>query len=112
MIAPATGKLIGEIAETPIGQVDSFYQKGKGAFKQWSKLTVSERASYLLRLKEIIVEQMEEIAKIIAEDTGKVVTEALVADIMPTLDAIDHTVKHGKKRLQTPKSKNPPIIDW
>ncbi len=110
MIAPATGKLIGEIAETPIGKVDSFYQKGKGAFQQWSNLTFSDRASYLLRLKEIIVEQMEEIAKIIAEDSGKVVTEALVADIMPTLDAIDHTVKHGKKHLRRQKVRTPLLL--
>ncbi|WP_335582598.1 aldehyde dehydrogenase family protein [Neobacillus drentensis] len=110
VIAPATGKLIGEIAETPIGKVDSFYQKGKGAFQQWSNLTFSDRASYLLRLKEIIVEQMEEIAKIIAEDSGKVVTEALVADIMPTLDAIDHTVKHGKKHLRRQKVRTPLLL--
>ncbi|WP_310358217.1 aldehyde dehydrogenase family protein [Neobacillus drentensis] len=110
VIAPATGKQIGEIAETPIGKVDSFYQRGKGAFQQWSNLTFSDRASYLLRLKEIIVEQMEEIAKIIAEDSGKVVTEALVADIMPTLDAIDHIVKHGKKHLRRQKVRTPLLL--
>ncbi len=110
MIAPATGKQIGEILETPISQVDSFYQNGKTAFLQWSNLDVSDRAKYLLKLKAIIVEQMEEIAKIIAEDTGKVVTEALVADIMPTLDGIDHIIKHGEKILQRQKVKTPILL--
>jgi acyl-CoA reductase-like NAD-dependent aldehyde dehydrogenase len=110
VIAPATGEQIGEIPETPISQVASFYQKGKSAFTQWSNLTVAERAKYLLKLKEIIVEQMEEIAKIIAEDTGKVVTEALVADIMPTLDSIDHISKHGEKMLKRQKVKTPLLL--
>jgi acyl-CoA reductase-like NAD-dependent aldehyde dehydrogenase len=110
VIAPATGKQIGEIPETPISQVDSFYQNGKTAFLQWSNLAVSDRAKYLLKLKAIIVEQMEEIAKIIAEDTGKVVTEALVADIMPTLDGIDHIIKHGEKILQRQKVKTPILL--
>jgi acyl-CoA reductase-like NAD-dependent aldehyde dehydrogenase len=110
VIAPATGEQIGEIPETPISQVASFYQKGKSAFTQWSNLAVAERAKYLLKLKEIIVEQMEEIAKIIADDTGKVVTEALVADIMPTLDSIDHISKHGEKMLKRQKVKTPLLL--
>ncbi|MEH7084875.1 aldehyde dehydrogenase family protein [Neobacillus drentensis] len=110
IIAPATGEQIGEIPETPISEVDSFYQKGKIAFKQWSNLKISEREKYLLKLKDIIVEQMEDIAKTIAADTGKVVTEALVADIMPTLDSIDHIIKHGEKILQRQKVKTPLLL--
>ncbi|MEH7377587.1 aldehyde dehydrogenase family protein [Neobacillus drentensis] len=110
VIAPATGKQIGDIPETPLSQVDIFYQKGKTAFLQWSKLTVLERAKYLLKLKIIIVEQMEGIAKIISEDTGKVVTEALIADIMPTLDGIDHITKHGEKILKRQKVKTPLLL--
>jgi acyl-CoA reductase-like NAD-dependent aldehyde dehydrogenase len=110
VIAPATGEQIGEISETPISEVEGFYQKGRTAFKQWSNLTVSKRVKYLLNLKEILVEQMEEIAKIIAQDTGKVALEALVADIMPTLDSIDHISKHGEKILNRQKVKTPMLL--
>jgi len=110
IIAPATGEQIGEVLETPVSQVDSFYQKGRTAFKQWSSLTVAERGKYLSLLKEIMVEQMEEIAKTVAADTGKVVTEALVADIMPTLDSIDHILKHGEEVLQRQKVKTPLLL--
>lgn len=110
VIAPATGEQIGEIPETPVSQVDSFYQMSKTAFMQWSNLKVSVRSKYLLRLKSIMVEKMEEIAKSIAADTGKVVTEALIADIMPTLDSIDHILKHGEKILQRQKVKTPLLL--
>ncbi|MEH7076137.1 aldehyde dehydrogenase family protein [Neobacillus drentensis] len=110
VIAPATGEQIGEVPETPVSQVKSFYQKGKTAFMQWSSLTMAERGKYLSKLKEIMVEQMEEIAKTVAADTGKVITEALIADIMPTLDCIDHILKHGEKSLHRQKAKTPLLL--
>ncbi|WP_257148467.1 aldehyde dehydrogenase family protein [Bacillus sp. AFS073361] len=110
IFAPATGERLGEIPVTSVNEVDSFYHRSKTAFKQWSNLTMSERGKYLLRLKDIIVEQMEDIAKTIAADTGKVVTEALVADITPTLDSIDHIIKHGEKILQRQRVKTPFLL--
>lgn len=110
VIAPATGEQIGEIDETPLSQVDIFYEKGRAAFKQWSKLAVGERLNYLMKLKEYMVVHMEEVAQSIADDTGKVLTEALVADIMPTLDGIDHICKHGEKILKRRKAKTPLLL--
>ncbi|HEY2421701.1 MAG TPA: aldehyde dehydrogenase family protein [Neobacillus sp.] len=110
VIAPATGKQIGEVEETPLNQVEIFYETGRRAFNQWRKLAVSERLQYLRNLKEIMTEQMEHVAQVIADDTGKVLTEALVADIMPTLDGIDHICKHGEQMLKRKKVKTPLLL--
>ncbi|MDP4169238.1 MAG: aldehyde dehydrogenase family protein [Bacillota bacterium] len=109
-ISPSTGKLLGEIDETPIQHVDVFYEKSKMAFNQWSELPMSQRLEYLKKLKEYMVENIEVIAKTIADDTGKVLTEALVADIMPTLDAIQHICQHGTKMLKREKIKTPLLL--
>ncbi|MCL6572413.1 MAG: aldehyde dehydrogenase family protein [Bacillus sp. (in: Bacteria)] len=110
VIAPATGEQIGEIAETPLKEVNIFYQKGRTAFHQWSTLPVTKRLNFLKKLKEIMVDHMEELAKIVADDTGKVLTDALVADIMPILDGIDHICKHGEKILNRQKVKTPLLL--
>jgi acyl-CoA reductase-like NAD-dependent aldehyde dehydrogenase len=110
IMAPAKGELIGEMEETPLSQVGAFYEKGRSAFKEWSKLAVKERLCYLRKLKEVMIEQMEEIAEVISEDTGKVLTEALVADIMPTLDGINHICKHGAHILRRHKAKTPLLL--
>jgi acyl-CoA reductase-like NAD-dependent aldehyde dehydrogenase len=57
-----------------------------------------------------MVDQMDGLAKIVADDTGKVLTDALVADIMPTLDGIDHIYKHGEKILSRQKVKTPILL--
>ncbi|MGG3469919.1 aldehyde dehydrogenase family protein [Neobacillus pocheonensis] len=110
VIAPATGEQIGEIEETPISKVGLFYHKGRTAFLSWSNLPIEERLRYLRRLKDIMVTQMEDTASIIATDTGKVVTEALIADIMPTLDSIDHICKHANKILKRKKVTTPILL--
>lgn len=110
MYAPATGKLLGELEETAATEVDAYYQKARAAFSQWSGLSISSRLTYLRRLKEYMADHMDEIAKGISDDTGKVLTEALVADIMPTLDAIDHICRHGESILKRRKVKTPLLL--
>ena len=110
VVAPATGEVIAEIEETPVHEVPMFYQKGREGFGMWSALSISERTDYFRKLKQLMVDEMDEIAKIISEDTGKVLTESIVADIMPTLDAIDHIIRHAEKVLSRKKVKTPLLL--
>ena len=110
VFAPATGKVIAEIEETSILDVPLYYNRGRNAFLKWSTLLIAERMSYLKKLKQIMVDEMEKIARIISDDTGKVLTESIVADIMPTLDAIDHIIKHADKVLSRQKAKTPLLL--
>ena len=48
--------------------------------------------------------------RLISKDTGKVKTEAIVADIMPTLDALRHIEKHAVKSLQRQRVKTPLLL--
>ena len=110
VVAPATGEVIAEIEETPVQEVPFFYQKAKDGFGNWSSLTISERTGYLRKLKKLMVDEMDQIAKVISDDTGKVLTESIVADIMPTLDAIDHIIRHAEKVLSRKKVKTPLLL--
>lgn len=110
VFAPATGKAIAEIEETPVHEVSLFFERGRAAFSGWSSLAVAERIKYLKKLKQLMVDEMDEVARIISDDTGKVMTEAIVADIMPTLDAIDHIIKHAEKVLSRQKARTPFLL--
>lgn len=110
VVAPATGKVIAEIEETPVQNVPFYYQKARDGFAHWSSLAISERTGYLKKLKKLMVDEMDQIAKVISDDTGKVLTESIVADIMPTLDAIDHIIRHAEKVLSRKKVKTPLLL--
>ncbi|PLR97516.1 aldehyde dehydrogenase family protein [Bacillus sp. T33-2] len=110
VIAPATGKVLAEMDETPIHEVPVYYKKARTAFGKWKEISIAERLSYLKNLKNEMVRNMDEIARTISEDTGKVLTEAVVADIMPTIDGIDHIIRHAGKILGRQKAKTPLLL--
>ncbi|AIE59425.1 aldehyde dehydrogenase family protein [Bacillus methanolicus] len=109
-ISPATGKVIAEIEETPLSQVSEIYEQARAVFPIWSDLSISERITYLKKLKEVMLKELENISAVISEGTGKVKTEALTADLMPTLDAIDHISRHAESVLKRKRVKTPLLL--
>ena len=106
VINPATGEPLAEFRETPINQIPQYYEQAKSAFESWKKTTVKERLQFLKKLRFIMVDELEQIAKVISNDTGKVLVEALTADIITVLDDILFLEKHTEEILKTKKVPN------
>jgi len=107
---PATGEVLCEIKETEPSEVPILYKKAREAFQTWSCLPLENRLGYLKKLKELMVKEMDAMAQVISQDTGKVPTEALVADILPTIDSLDYVIKHAKAILSPQKRKTPLLL--
>lgn len=84
---PATSEVLGKIAKASEGDVDKAVQAAKEAFKTWRYTSPQERAEYLNKIADAIIEHKDEIAKIETLNTGKPIREAGQIDI-PT--AADH----------------------
>ncbi|MCF6095046.1 aldehyde dehydrogenase family protein [Microaerobacter geothermalis] len=96
-----------KLLNTPIAEIPEYYERAKKAYLFWKNLHIHERMAYLRNLRHYMVDQLEELVEVIAKDTGKVPVEALTADILTTLDAIQYIEKHGprvlgKRRMKTP----------
>ncbi|HEX6718034.1 MAG TPA: aldehyde dehydrogenase family protein, partial [Pyrinomonadaceae bacterium] len=81
-------------------QVAAAVSRGRSAQPAWAKLSYRERARIILRAREIVLDHLEEIAKLISRETGKPVTEAIAMEIVPTLDLMHHFAKHTGKLLK------------
>ncbi|WP_108670209.1 aldehyde dehydrogenase family protein [Peribacillus acanthi] len=108
--SPATGEFFAEMFETTIEETSFIYEKSRKAFPTWSTMTIDERLVYFHNLRRIMVEQMDDLAKKISLDTGKVKLEALVADIMPVLDFLKSLDKTAKKTLVRQKVSTPLLL--
>lgn len=108
--APATGELLMEMKETPPSAAKGLMETGKAASLDWAKLSVKERIKFIKNVRLTIIERLDELATLIANDVGKVKTDAIVADIMPALDAIVHIEKHAEKELSSHKVKTPFLL--
>lgn len=57
--------------EYEFNQADIACKVARDAFPAWSALTLDQRKSYLLRLKEVFLAHADEMAEIISRETGK-----------------------------------------
>ncbi|MBU8908834.1 aldehyde dehydrogenase family protein [Desertibacillus haloalkaliphilus] len=104
---PATGQWIGKVELTATSDVPDLYSKARAAFATWSGLRLPERIKYIRNIRIYMTEHLDDIATVIADDTGKVKTEAVVADLLPVVDGLCHIEKHAKHILSEQKKTTP-----
>ena len=97
---PATGTEIGRIATTPLEGVESAVAKARTAQKEWAKLSWNGRKAFLKAWWHKLSKTADDWADAITEEIGKPRSEALAGDVIPTLDALRWTVRHGGRALK------------
>ncbi|MFC0273804.1 CoA-acylating methylmalonate-semialdehyde dehydrogenase [Metabacillus herbersteinensis] len=73
---PATGEILAEVAISTKEDVDHAVQAANEAFKLWSKTPVPKRARILFKYQQLLVENYEELARLITSENGKNLDEA------------------------------------
>ncbi|MEU8261952.1 aminobutyraldehyde dehydrogenase [Micromonospora sp. NPDC048999] len=68
---PATGAVIGEIADTETGDIAKRVARARTAFEQWRDATPADRSRVLLRLADLVDRDAEELTRLEVEETGK-----------------------------------------
>lgn len=79
-IGPVDGKIIATIPRSGADDVLRAVQSAKSAQKNWSALTLEERADWLHKIADKMQENIEEIARLESLDTGKPWDVALNVD--------------------------------
>ncbi len=80
-VNPATGEVIGVVAEGGPAEVDAAVAAARRAFKTWGKTSAAERAAILHRIAQRIDENLETLALLETMDTGKPLTLSKTLDI-------------------------------
>jgi len=80
---PATGELIGTVAEAGVDDARAAIAAARRAFDngRWSGLAATERAEVLQRVAGGIAARFDELAQLEARDSGSVLTKAQAADV-------------------------------
>ncbi|AET33303.1 CoA-acylating methylmalonate-semialdehyde dehydrogenase [Pyrobaculum ferrireducens] len=83
---PGLGRQIGEVPV--MKNVDEAVQSAARAFEKWSRLPVYERLQYLVKLKIVFEQRLEEMAHLIAQNVGKTKQEAM-GELRRAVESID-----------------------
>lgn len=76
VVNPATAELLAQVPLSPAAEVDRAAQAAAQAFQTWRRIPAPQRIQYLFRLKVLMEEAFEELARTITLECGKTLDEA------------------------------------
>jgi acyl-CoA reductase-like NAD-dependent aldehyde dehydrogenase len=99
-LQPATGRSFAQVSLLDLAQAREAVAAARSALPAWSRLTFAERGRHLLRLREAVLQEAEDVARLIAEEQGKPEAEAHAVEIFPALEALKHLALHAEDVLR------------
>src|SRR5438309_1664184 len=87
---PATGAEVGRVTVTSPDEVNVAVARARVAFGEWKTRSIGERARLVMKAREVILAEMDDIARLISDETGKPVAEALSMEISTVLDLMQY----------------------
>ncbi len=100
---PATGVEVGRVSQTSPDEVKSAVEGARVAFQSWKKTTFADRAKLIMKAREAILSQIDEIAHLISQESGKPFGEAIAMEIGPVLDLMQYFARNTEKLLKPAK---------
>jgi succinate-semialdehyde dehydrogenase/glutarate-semialdehyde dehydrogenase len=97
---PATGLPFGSASLLDAEQARSALAAAQAAFPAWARTSFQERCRLLQRLREAIVAEADDVARLVEREQGKPASEALAAEIVPALECLKYLVEHTEELLR------------
>ncbi len=98
---PATGAELGRVSLGTPEDVRQAVRRARAAQPAWAGASFRQRARVILEARDLMLKESDEVAELVASETGKPATEALSMEVVPTLDAM-HYFAHASENLLRP----------
>ncbi|HYJ60887.1 MAG TPA: CoA-acylating methylmalonate-semialdehyde dehydrogenase [Actinomycetota bacterium] len=86
---PATGSQTHEVDLASAEEMDAAVQTAREAFTTWRSTSLSKRADVFFRLRELLEQTKPELARIVSEQHGKVISDAM-GEVQRGLENIEY----------------------
>lgn len=86
---PATQELVGLVPQITSDEFNRAVDSAKTAFKTWSQVSPSQRARYMMKFRDLVVQHEDEIARSIVHEEGKTLPDAK-GDVFRGIEVIEH----------------------
>ncbi|GGK59796.1 CoA-acylating methylmalonate-semialdehyde dehydrogenase [Amphritea balenae] len=86
---PATQEVIAQVPCATDAEVEQAVEAAKAAFETWKETPVGERARLMLRYQHLLKENHDEIATLLAQETGKTFEDAK-GDVWRGIEVVEH----------------------
>jgi len=86
---PASGRRTGVVDFASVGEVDAAVGAARSAFPGWRGTSLARRAEVFFRVRELVHERREELARILVSEHGKVFSDAL-GEVTRGLEVVEY----------------------
>ena len=107
---PLTGRPIGAVPVTAPDEVGAVVDAVAKVQPFWAQLTLADRARYLERAAQVLIDEGDEIRDLIVSEQGKPRTEAFSMEVLPTIDALHWVARAGQQILADEKIPMPQLF--
>ena len=97
-INPANEELLAEIDQAESSDVEAAVQAATEAFKSWRLVPAPLRGEMLFKIGELLKQRKEELARLLTQDMGKVISEAR-GDVQEAIDMAYFMGGEGRRLL-------------
>ncbi|MEP0775016.1 MAG: aldehyde dehydrogenase family protein [Acidobacteriota bacterium] len=97
--SPATGEALASLRPLDAAGAGAAVAAASAAFPGYSRTPFAERQRWLARWLAIMVDEREELARLVARENGKPVAEVLLVDVFPACDALAYLARHAHRLL-------------
>ncbi len=98
-VNPATLKELAEVQVASNDCIAEAIKNSKIAFEKWSHLSLQYRLNKIDTFQKLLVEQKDEIAKLITLESGKPILESYIAELSGSLDTCAWLIKEAEDLL-------------
>jgi malonate-semialdehyde dehydrogenase (acetylating)/methylmalonate-semialdehyde dehydrogenase len=86
---PATGRQTGAVDLASAAEVDAAVKAASAAFPAWRAVSLSRRAELFFRIRQLVDEHREDIARILTAEHGKVLSDAM-GEVARGLEVVEY----------------------
>ncbi|MBV8431731.1 MAG: aldehyde dehydrogenase family protein, partial [Solirubrobacterales bacterium] len=101
---------LGAVSITPPEEVQSVVDGVAMVQPFWAQLRLEDRARYLERAAQVLIDESDEIRDLIVREQGKPRNEAFAMEVLPTIDALTWIARAGQEILADEKIPMPQVF--
>ncbi|MGZ4333587.1 MAG: aldehyde dehydrogenase family protein [Gaiellaceae bacterium] len=109
VVSPATLEVVGTVPATDPARVQELVTEARIAQERWAEATLDDRRGLLVRLAELTLARLDEIAETVIAETGKPRTEAYTSELFPALDSLVWLARSGPRLLAPERIRYPQL---
>jgi succinate-semialdehyde dehydrogenase/glutarate-semialdehyde dehydrogenase len=101
--SPADGRRLGAVPEISGADVQAVVHDVRGVQPFWAGLPLSDRARYMRRAAQVVIDNLDELSALLTREQGKPRNESYTMELLPTVDGLRWIAQAGAQILSDEK---------